>query len=147
MFLWWVSLEKESLTQSSARTVHHPHPSDWTSPYSCAFQGSCCECSFLCCHWELSQSGKGVKSHLVSGTGEKEKEYLSQNFNKKQSCEWENTLSLEGSSDFILLSGGKHYWEDTIFHCFQIQTSPVSAQEPSSESEQRGLFVHSGLSA
>jgi len=50
-----------------------------------------------------------VKSHLVSGTGEKEKEYLSQNFNKKQSCEWENTLSLEGSSDFILLSGGKHY--------------------------------------
>lgn len=112
MFLWCISMEEGSLTQSSARTVHHPPPSDWTSPCSCAFQGSCCECSFLCCHWEPSRSGKGVRSHWVSGTGETEKEHFSQSFSKKQSSGWENTLFSEGSSDFILPSCRKHYWGD-----------------------------------
>lgn len=126
-FLWWVSMDEESLTQSSARTVHHPPLSDWTSPCSCAFQGSCYECSFLCCHWEPSQSGKGERSHWVSGTGETEKEHFSQSFSKKQSSEWENIVSSEGSSYLILLSCRKHYWEDIIFHCFQTQTSPISA--------------------
>lgn len=141
-FLWWVSMQ-ESLTQSSARTEHRPRPSDWTSPCSCAFQGSCCGCSSPCCRWEPSRSEKGVRSHLVSGTEETEKEMFLTVF-QMEAVIW---LGEHQKVDLILFYYHVENTIEKVFYCFQTWISPINAKGTRSKSEQVVLFLYSGLSA